>query len=334
MSRQASYRTALRTWQTRHADMPVTWTRLGRACSLEPRRCRWSHTTLSIRSRADMHANMNWQELVLIRLRDEPDNDRAVTPTEGQSFLTETKLYMLRRTTSVDTETSAAMNDVDWDSAMKAAMNEVNWYLDTGCDKRPRLILSCISFDERNWLGTTLRLHRTATRTDKPRADTPTTSNTTTSSVPIRLRIPNTTAKTKPIYYTNRQAPRRYAYGTITCWQDLVLIRLRPRTTASILLLYELDTTTRIWTRIWTRTRRLEFELKFKLEYDDKYRADMPAILEHEFDPCSVLPRTSTTYELILHTNRPYCTTTNTIPHQSQKKNFPTHLPYIRYDTI
>ena len=32
----------------------------------------------------------------------------------------------------------------------------------------------------------------------------------------------------------------------------------------------------------------------------------MPAILEHEFDPCSVLPRTSTIYELILYTNRPY----------------------------
>jgi hypothetical protein len=59
-----------------------------------------------------MHAN-TITSLVLIRLRDELDNDRAVTPTEGQSFLTETKLYMLRRTTLVDTETSAAMNNVD-----------------------------------------------------------------------------------------------------------------------------------------------------------------------------------------------------------------------------
>jgi hypothetical protein len=51
--------------------------------------------------------------LVLIRLRDELDNDRAVTPTEGQSFLTETKLYILRRTTLVNTKTSAAINDVN-----------------------------------------------------------------------------------------------------------------------------------------------------------------------------------------------------------------------------
>ena len=68
--------------------------------------------TLSIRSRADIHAN-TITSLMLIRLQDEPDNDRAVTPTEGQSFLTETKLCMLRRTTLVDTETSAAINDVD-----------------------------------------------------------------------------------------------------------------------------------------------------------------------------------------------------------------------------
>jgi hypothetical protein len=51
--------------------------------------------------------------LVLIRLRDELDNDRAVTPTEEQSFLTETKLYILRRTTSVNTKTSATINDVN-----------------------------------------------------------------------------------------------------------------------------------------------------------------------------------------------------------------------------
>jgi hypothetical protein len=59
-----------------------------------------------------MHAN-TMTSLVLIRLQDELDNDRAVTPTEGQSFLTETKLRMLRRMTSVDTKTSAVINDVD-----------------------------------------------------------------------------------------------------------------------------------------------------------------------------------------------------------------------------
>ena len=72
----------------------------------------------------------------------------------------------------------------------------------------------------------------------------------------------------------------------------------------------------------------------------------MPAILKHEFNPCSVLLRTSTTYKLILHTNRPY-TRTRTDPIHAYEptllynyeyytlpaKFFPTHLPYIQYDT-
>ena len=73
----------------------------------------------------------------------------------------------------------------------------------------------------------------------------------------------------------------------------------------------------------------------------------MPVILEHEFNPYSVLLRTSTTYKLILHTNRPYIRI-QTDPiyvyeptllynykyYTLLAKFFPTYLPYIRYDMI
>ena len=45
----------------------------------------------------------------------DPDNYRANTPTEGQPFLTKTKLRILQGTTSAETKTSAAMSEVNYD---------------------------------------------------------------------------------------------------------------------------------------------------------------------------------------------------------------------------
>ena len=43
----------------------------------------------------------------------DPDNYHANTPTEEQPFLTKTKLHTLQKTTSAETDTSAAMSEVD-----------------------------------------------------------------------------------------------------------------------------------------------------------------------------------------------------------------------------
>ena len=43
----------------------------------------------------------------------EPDNDRANTPTEGQPFLTKTKLHTLQGTTLAETKTSTIISEVD-----------------------------------------------------------------------------------------------------------------------------------------------------------------------------------------------------------------------------